>query len=105
MYTWCLTSTETIRLIRDREKGVWRWEEEKYFCDYTVTTRMTFALRWAVMRAILMFHNCEGQSRKTVSTDHKVTGLTQMEMIRDWLLVEGFNFFKVGKWKTDSQKF
>ena len=22
------------------------------------------------MRAILMFHNCEGQSRKTVSTDH-----------------------------------
>ena len=26
---------------------------------YTVTTRMTSALRWAVMRAILMFHNCE----------------------------------------------
>ena len=24
-YTWCLTSTETIRLIRDGEKGVWRW--------------------------------------------------------------------------------
>ena len=24
---------------------------------------------WAVMRAILMFHNCEGQSHKTVSTD------------------------------------
>ena len=21
----CLTSTETIRFIRDREKGVWRW--------------------------------------------------------------------------------
>ena len=29
---------------------------------YTVTTRMTPALRWAAMRAILMFHNCEGQS-------------------------------------------
>ena len=28
----------------------------------TVTTRMTSALRWAAMRAILMFHNCEGQS-------------------------------------------
>ena len=28
------------------------------------------ALRWAAMRAILMFHNCEGQSHKTVSTDH-----------------------------------
>ena len=27
-YTWCLTSIETIRLIRDGEfggKGVWRW--------------------------------------------------------------------------------
>ena len=31
---------------------------------------MTSALRWAVMRAILMFHNCEGQSHKTMSTDH-----------------------------------
>ena len=28
------------------------------------------ALRWAAMRAILMFHNCKGQSLKTVSTDH-----------------------------------
>ena len=29
------------------------------------------ALRWAAMRAILMrFHNCDGQSHKTVSTDH-----------------------------------
>ena len=40
------------------------------YLSYTVTTRMTPALRWAVMRAILMFHNCDGQSRKTVSTDH-----------------------------------
>ena len=37
---------------------------------YTVTTRMTPALRLAAMRDILMFHNCEGQSHKTVSTDH-----------------------------------
>ena len=41
-----------------------------YTYRYTVTTRMTDALRWAAMRAILMFHNCEGQSHKTVSTDH-----------------------------------
>ena len=30
--TWCLTSTETIRLIRDGEhggKGVWRWGERE----------------------------------------------------------------------------
>ena len=41
-----------------------------YTYRYTVTTRMTPVLRWAAMRAILMFHNCEGQSHKTVSTDN-----------------------------------
>ena len=41
-----------------------------YTYGYTVTTRMTPALRWAAMRAIFMFNNCEGQSHKTVSTDH-----------------------------------
>ena len=35
-----------------------------YTYRYTVTTTMTPALRWAAMRAILMFHNCEGQSHK-----------------------------------------
>ena len=40
-----------------------------YTYRYTVTTRMTSALRWAAMGAILMFHNCVGQSHKTVSTD------------------------------------
>ena len=30
---------------------------EIYTYRYTVTTRMTYALRWAAMRAILMFHN------------------------------------------------
>ena len=43
-----------------------------YTYRYTVTTIMTPALRWAAMRAILMFHNCEGQSQKTVSTDHNL---------------------------------
>ena len=44
--------------------------ERLYTYRYTITTRMTYALRWAAMTAILMFHNCEGQSHKTVSTDH-----------------------------------
>ena len=35
-------------------------EGDYYTYRYTVTTRMT------LMRAILMIHNCEGQSRKTV---------------------------------------
>ena len=38
----------------------------------TVTTRMTPTLRWAAIRAILKFHNYEGQSHKTVSTDHNL---------------------------------
>ena len=33
-----------------------------YTYRYTVTTKMTYALRWAAMTAILMFHNCDGQS-------------------------------------------
>ena len=33
---------------------------------------MTPALRWAATRAILMFHNCEGQSHKKASTDHNL---------------------------------
>ena len=33
-----------------------------YTYRYAVTTRMTSALRWASMRAILMFHSCEGQT-------------------------------------------
>ena len=41
-----------------------------YTYRYTVTTRMTYALRWEAMRAVLVFHNCEGQSHRTVSTDH-----------------------------------
>ena len=41
-----------------------------YTYRYAVTTGMTPALRWAAIRAILMFHNCEGQSHKTVSTNH-----------------------------------
>ena len=43
-----------------------------YTYHYTVTTRMTPALRWAAMKVILMFHNCEGQSHKTMSRDHNL---------------------------------
>ena len=67
-------STEAIRLVRDGEKGGKGYggggRGRLYTYRYTVTTRMTSALRWAAMRAILIFHNCEGQSHTTVSTDH-----------------------------------
>ena len=43
-----------------------------YTYRYTVPTRITSALTWTVMRTISMFHNCEGQSHKTGSTDHNL---------------------------------
>ena len=55
-YTWCLTSTETIRLIRDGEKGegVWRWGKTEgeyiYTYHYTVTTRMLVKLLFCPWR-------------------------------------------------------
>ena len=44
-------------------------KEGDYIPIATVTARMTSALRWAAMRAILMFHNCEGQRHKTMSAE------------------------------------
>ena len=49
-----------MRLIRDGEKGGGGMEvgeegDYNYTYRYTVTTRMIPALRWAAMRAILMF--------------------------------------------------
>ena len=52
---WYFTSAETIRLTRDRQIEV-GGRGRLYSYRYTVTTRMTSALRRAVMRAILMFH-------------------------------------------------
>ena len=71
----------------ERDKGVWRWGEREiiylslhcggrgrlYTYRYTVTTRMTPALRWAVMRAIFNVSvGSDGQSGKTVSTNHNL---------------------------------
>ena len=50
-------STETLRLVRDGEKGVWRWgEREIIYPSLHCRHRMTPTLRWAAIRAILMFH-------------------------------------------------
>ena len=48
---------ETVGTGRKGEGGMEVGEEGDYYTyRYTVTTRMTPALRWAVMRAILMFY-------------------------------------------------
>ena len=45
-----------------------------YTYRYTVTTRMTSALRWAAMRAILMFQEeVMDKVTKTVSTNHNLS--------------------------------
>ena len=47
-------------------------EGERYAYRYTVTTRMIPALRWAAMRASLMFQQELMNSHKTVSTNHNL---------------------------------
>ena len=72
---WCLTSTETIRLIRDGENvgegGMEVGEVGEYISIATLSPPEWLALRWAAMRAIQLmsrFIICEGQSHKTLST-------------------------------------
>ena len=61
-----VTSTET-RFFRDRGKGRGRGGGGRlYTYRYTVITKMSPVLWWAAMRAVLMFHNCEGQSQDSV---------------------------------------
>ena len=61
-WTRCLTSTETVRFIRDGQKAEGGGgyggggRGRLYTYRYAVTTRMAPALRWAATRAILMFH-------------------------------------------------
>ena len=45
-----------------------------YTYRYTVSTRMTSVLRWAVMRAILIFHNCEGLRQYPQTTTFEEKG-------------------------------
>ena len=61
-------STETIRLIRDGEKG----EEEREIIYLSLHCRHhdDFCITMDSDESHLMFHNCEGQSHKTLSTDH-----------------------------------
>ena len=71
-----LTSTEITRLIRvmrggGGEKG--GGSGRLYTCRYSVTTRMSPALSWAAMRAILMFHSLWGETVHTHTHRHAHT--------------------------------
>ena len=46
--------------------------EGDYIPIATVTTRMTYALRWAAMSDFNVSEGSDGQSHKTVSTNHNL---------------------------------
>ena len=63
-----------MRLIRDGEngeKGIWRWGERKIiYLSLHCHHQNDLCIKAGSDESHLMFHNCEGQSHKTVSTDH-----------------------------------
>ena len=70
-------STETIRLIGGGggggggEKGAWRSGKREIIYLLLLCHHQNFCVKVGSDESILMSHNCEGQSHKTVSTDHK----------------------------------
>ena len=49
--------------------------------DYIPIATMSPPLIWAAMRAIFMFHDCDEQSHKTVSTDHNFSRERRAETV------------------------
>ena len=74
MQTWCLTSTETVRLIRDGEKGegVWWWgEREIIYLSLHCHHQNDFCIKMGSDESHFNVSvGSDGQSHKTVSTNH-----------------------------------
>ena len=65
-------STETIRLIRDGEKGVWRWGKREFIylslhCDHQNDSCIKMGSDESHLNVSV---GSEGQSHKTESTNH-----------------------------------
>ena len=75
---WCLTSTETIRLIRDGEmvgKGVWRWEKSEIIhlslhCHHRNDSCIKMGSNESRFNVSV---GSDGQSHMTVSTNHNLS--------------------------------
>ena len=71
--TWRLTSTETVRLIRDGKnggKGVWKWgKREIIYLSLYCHHQNDFCIQVGSDESHFNV-NYEGQSHKTVSTDY-----------------------------------
>ena len=74
----CLTSTETVRLIRDGEKGggkgVWRWGKREVIylslhCHHQNDSNIKMGSDESHFNVSL---ESDAQSHKTVSTDHNL---------------------------------
>ena len=75
--TWCLTSTETIRLIMDGEKGgegVWRWgERESIYLSLHCHHQNDSCIKMGGDESHFNVSvGSDGQSHKTVSTNHNL---------------------------------
>ena len=73
-WSWCLTSTETIRLIRDGEKGAWRWGEREIIylslhCHHQNDSCIKMGSDESHFNVSV---GSDGQSHKTVSTNHNL---------------------------------
>ena len=75
--TWCLASTETIRFIRDGEKvgkEVWRWGKREIIylalhCHHQTDSCIKMGSNDSHFNVSV---GSDGQSRKTVSTNHNL---------------------------------
>ena len=74
LQTWCLTSTETIRLIRDGEKGGRGYggggEREIIYLSVHCHHQNDFCIKVGRDYSHFNVINCEGQSHKTASTNY-----------------------------------
>ena len=70
----CLTSTETATLIRDGEKGVWRWgEREIIYLSLHCHHQNDFCITMGSDESHFNFSvGNDGQSHRTVSTNHSL---------------------------------
>ena len=76
--TWCLTSTETVRLIRDGEKGekgVWRWGRGRllYPSLHCHHQNDSYIMMGSDESHFNVSIGSDGQSHKTVSTNHNLS--------------------------------
>ena len=71
---WCSMSTETVWLIRDRGKGVWRWGKREIIylllhCHHQNVTCIKMGSNESHFNVSV---GSDGQSHKTLSTNHNI---------------------------------